>query len=160
MTMRNTTMAALLVSAVWIVPASAGTGAGTYTDDGSRAMHDQRHAGLTAMTGGKQSAVERIREARAVHDMMIVAHLGETQLAGFEGMRVMGADGRELGYVLRVDHGSQLLQVHMPEEGKSVAMPVRLVSLKDDRVMASTVSRQDALAMVNTQNATTRFASL
>jgi hypothetical protein len=130
-----------------------------YTDDISRALHDQRYA-ATATTAGRQSAADRIREARAVHDTMIVAHLGNTRLAGYEGKPVMGADGRELGYVLRVDYGAQLLQVHMPDEGMSVAMPATLVSLKGDGLMASTVSRQDALAMVTTQNATTQFASL
>ena len=144
--MRKTTMALLLVSACWIVPALAG------------GMHAEHSAAMAAMMD--MSAVERIREARGVHDAMITAQLRGTMLAQLEGMALTGSDGRMLGRVLRVNEDAGLLQVHMADRGVSVAMPTELVSWSDGTLMASTVSKEDALAMVNTQNSRTMFAAL
>jgi hypothetical protein len=143
--MRKTTMALLLITACWIVPASAG------------GMHTDRPA---AMNGNEMSAAERIREARDVHDSMVTAHLRGTMLAQFEGEIVMGSDGRTLGRVLRVDEDGGLLQILMPDQGMSVAMPNDLVSWRGGTLVASTVSREDAVAMVGTQNRPTMFAAL
>jgi hypothetical protein len=142
--MRKTTMALLLVTACWIVPASAG---GMHTDH-------------SAAMNSPLSAAERIRAARDVHDSMVTAHLRGTMLAELEGQTVMGSDGRMLGRVLRVDEDGGLLQIHMPDRGMSVAMPNDLVSWRGGMLMASTVSREDAVAMVNTQNRPTMFAAL
>jgi hypothetical protein len=126
--MRKTSLALLLLSACWIAPASA------------------------------DSAEERITEAARVHDTIVAAHMTDAtsrlgDWAGMiEGQSVMGANGEHLGSVIAVDHEMELAQLHMHDMGKSITMPIELLSVENGRVMAPTVSRSDVVAMTQTQS--------
>lgn len=125
------TSLALILSACWIVPASADT------------------------------TQERIREAARVHDTIIASQSGKTMVAGMvmptqfellEGETVLGAKGQKLATIIAVDHDAALAQFHMYDMGKSVAVPTALLGLDNGRVMASTMSRADLVAMTRTQS--------
>jgi hypothetical protein len=129
MTMRKTSLALLLLSACWIMPAAADT------------------------------AEQRIAEAARVHDTIIAAHLGGTTNVALgdwsgmlEGQTVVGAQGESLGSIIAVDQESELAQLHMYDMGKSIALPIELLSVENRRVMAPTVSHSDVVAMTRTQS--------
>jgi hypothetical protein len=126
--MRTTSLAALLFSACWMTPAFADT------------------------------AEQRIQEAARVHDTIIAAHMsGETNVAlgdwagRLEAQTVIGSDGRSLGSILAVDQEKELAQLHMHDMGKSIAVPIELLTIESGRVMAPTMSRSDVVAMTRTQ---------
>ena len=137
----NAGMALVLLSAAWAMPAAA-------------EMPTQ--SGLTA------EQMQHLQEAARVHDTIIAMHTasGGTAFAQLEGKPVFGSQGRELGAVIAVDYASQLAQVYMADEGMSVALPLRMLTAEGNRVVAPTVSKADALQMVDTQARTTLFAAL
>ena len=182
---RNAGMALLLLSAVWAVPAAADMPKGAvggshqgYTDDISRAMHEQRvtnreHGIVAPVTGSRyrgltapatrnervsQSSTYWLQQAAQVHNTVMALNRGsETDLALLEFMPVTDSRGNHLGTVIRIDQEARLAEVYMGAEGKSVAMPVELLTPRADFAQAVTVSKQDALAMQQTQ-AKTYFA--
>ena len=180
---RNAGMALLLLSVVWAVPAAADMPKGAvggshqgYTDDISRAMHEQRvtnrehgivapvtgsrYRGMTTTSGARVSnnSTYWLQQAAQAHNTAIALNRGnETDLALLEFMPVTDSRGNHLGTVIRVDQEARLAEVYMGAEGKSVAMPIELLTPKADFAQAVTVSKQDALAMQQTQ-AKTYFA--
>ena len=129
MTMRNTSLALLALSACFIIPAAADT------------------------------ADQRIREAARAHEEIVATYRdGTTHFAlgdwsgMLEGQTVVGAQGEQLGSIIAVDRESELAQLHMYTLGKSVAVPIELLSVENGRVMAPTMSRPDVVAMTRTQS--------
>jgi hypothetical protein len=137
MTMRNTSLALLLLSACWITPAAADT------------------------------ADQRIREAARAHETIVAAYRDGTNFAEatsasstalgdwsgmLEGQTVVGAQDEHLGSIIAVDQSAELAQLHMYDRGKSIAVPIELLSVENGRVMAPTMSQPDVVAMTRTQS--------
>jgi hypothetical protein len=155
----------------------------TYTDDIARGMHAQRvknrENGLVAPVTGSQyrgmlvptvgdrraalpsdSSTYWLQQAAQVHNTIVALNNGrEPALAQLEGSPVTDSHGSHLGKIIRVDESARLAEVYMKDVGKSVAMPVDLLTPKGGFVQAMTVSKADALAMARTQHQTA-FASL
>jgi hypothetical protein len=68
------------------------------------------------------------------------------------GQAVAGANGETLGAIIAVDQEKELAQLHMYDMGKSIAVPIELLSVENGQVMAPTVSRSDTVAMSRTQS--------
>jgi hypothetical protein len=67
---------------------------------------------------------------------------------------VTDSRGNHLGTIIRVNENARLAQLYMGDEGKSIALPVNLLTPKGDFAQATTVSKADALAMARTQHRT------
>jgi len=73
-----------------------------------------------------------------------------TSLASMEGKPVFGGKGERLGYVLAVNQKARMIELQMPT-GIAVAMPASLVVEKGNRLVASTMTKADTLAMAKSQ---------
>jgi hypothetical protein len=80
--------------------------------------------------------------------------MSNAQLTDLEGRPVFGANGRHLGYVLAVDHGSRTFELQTPT-GVGVAMPASLLSERNGRLLTPTTTTADVMAMARTQRGRT-----
>ena len=64
-----------------------------------------------------------------------------------------GAQGERLGYILAVDQDTRMIRRR--PKGIAVAMPASLMVEKHGRVIASTTSRADVMAMAKAQTGRT-----
>lgn len=71
-----------------------------------------------------------------------------------EGKPVFGSKGARLGYILAVDHGSKMAELQTPK-GIGVAVPVSLMRDTGARLVASTMSKADVMAMAKSQTGRT-----
>jgi hypothetical protein len=155
----NTTMSLLLLSAVFISPASANwfsnPKTGTMLNVGSAA--NPTPADLRAI-GDSRVAVAYTTEPRLVatqtQTIAPMRTMSTLELTGLEGRPVSGAHGERLGYILAVDQHTQMIELQTAR-GIAVAMPASLLVEKHGRVIASTTSRADVMAMAKTQTGRT-----
>jgi hypothetical protein len=155
----NTMMSLLLLSAGFISPASANwfsnPKTGTMLNVGSAA--NPTPADLRAI-GDSKVAVAYAAEPRFVAaQTQTIAHIetmSTVDLAGLEGRPVSGSHGERLGYILAVDQDTQMIELQTAR-GIAVAMPASLLVEKHGRVMASTTSRADVMAMAKAQTGRT-----
>ncbi len=157
----NTMMSLLLLSAVFIAPASANWFSNPKTNTmlniGSapnptpadlRAIGDSKFAiAYTAAT-----TVQAQSQATIMPDH--VQPMNTAQLTQMEGRTVFGSYGEKLGSVLAVDLDLRSIELQTPR-GIAVAMPASLFVQKHGRVMAPTTSRADVMAMAKTQTGRT-----
>jgi hypothetical protein len=155
----NTMMSLLLLSAVFITPASANwfnnPKTGTMLNVGSAA--NPTPADLRAI-GDSKVAVAYTTEPRFVATQTQTIAPNETMstvdLAKLEGRPVSGALGERLGTILAVDQDTQMIDLQTAR-GIAVAMPASLLVEKHGRVTAPTTSRADVMAMAKTQTGRT-----
>ena len=157
----NTMMSLLLLSAVFITPASANwfSNPKTNTMLNVGSAPNPTPADLRAIGESKfaiayttASPVPTQSQAAILPDYD--QPMSNAQLTKMEGRPVFGSHGERLGYILAVDLGSQLIDLQTPR-GIAVAMPASLMVEKHGRVMAPTTSRTDVMAMAKTQTGRT-----
>ena len=157
----NTMMSLLLLSAVFITPASANWFSNPKTNTmlniGSAA--NPTSADLRAI-GDSKVAVAYTTEPRfvAAQTQTIAPETSQTmntvQLDRLEGRQVSGSHGERLGTILAVDQDTQMIELQTAR-GIAVAMPASLLVEKHGRVMATTTSRADVMAMAKSQTGRT-----
>ena len=158
----KTMMSLLLLSAVFITPASANwfsnPRTGTNLNIGS--APNPTPADLRAIGEGKltlastaeprssPTEVVYVQTTNSVHPM------NTAQLTGMEGRQVWGSHGEKLGYILAVNNGSRLVELQTPK-GIAVSMPASLLMEKNGRMVAPTTSQADVIAMEKSQTGRT-----
>src|SRR5882724_11562246 len=155
----NTMMSLLLLSAVFITPASANwfsnPKTGTMLNVGS--APNPTPADLRAI-GDSKIAVAYTTEPRFVatqtQTIAPTQTLTTVQLDRLEGRPVSGSHGERLGTILAVDQDTQMIDLQTAR-GIAVSMPASLLVEKHGRVMALTTSRADVMAMAKTQTGRT-----
>ncbi len=158
----KTMMSLLLLSAVFITPASANWFSnprmGTNLNVGS--APNPTPADLRAIGNGKLTVAYATEprsdytEVAYVQTTNSVQTMNTAQLSGMEGRTVWGSHGERLGFILTVDQGKRLAELQTPK-GIAVAMPASLLMEKHGRLMASTTSRADVMAMAKSQTGRT-----
>jgi len=160
----NAMMSLLLVSAVFISPASANwfsnPAAGTNLNIGSapnptpadlRAIGDSAYArapsqntfaATTTYVAPEQTAYTVVQPAPR---MRAASDLGK-----MEGRMLYGSHGERLGSILAVDRGARMIDVQTPG-GVAVAMKASLVTEKGGRLMAPSISHREMMAMAKKQ---------
>ena len=157
----NAMMSLLLLSAVFITPASANwfsnPKTGTMLNIGS--APNPTPADLRSI-GDSKIAVAYTTEPRFVatqtqtQTIAPMQTLSTVQLDRLEGRPVSGSHGERLGYILAVDQDTDMVELQTPR-GIAVAMPASLLVEKHGRVIAPTTSRADVTAMAKTQTGRT-----
>src|SRR5258706_2336936 len=166
----NTMMSLLLLSAVFIPPASANwfsnPRAGTNLNIGSapnptpadlRAIGDAKFAAATeAHSAPAQVAYIQPTQVAYVQTTQVayVPTMNTAQLTRLEGRPVSGAHGERLGYILAVDQGARSVELQTPK-GIAVAMPASLLMEKHGRLTAPLTSRGDVMTMAKMQTGRT-----
>jgi hypothetical protein len=155
-----TTMSLLLLSAVFITPASANWFSNPHTNTmlNVGSAPNPTPADLRAIGDSKfavaYAAASRTTQTRIIVMPEIVQTMNAAQLTRLEGRPVSGAHGERLGYILTVDQGTRMIELQTPK-GIAVAMPASLLVEKHGRVMAPTTSRGDVMAMAKAQTGRT-----
>ena len=158
----NTMMSLLLLSAVFITPASANWFSNPHTNTmlnvGSapnptpadlRAIGDAKLA-MTTEPRATSTQIAYVQPTQVDY----VQTMNTAQLSGMEGRTVWGSHGERLGFILTVDQGKGLAELQTPK-GIAVAMPASMMMEKHGRLTASTMSRADVMAMAKTQTGRT-----
>ena len=158
----NTMMSLLLLSAVFITPASANWFSNPHTNTmlNVGSAPNPTPADLRAIGDSKFAAAYTSEphfvatQNQTIVMPEIVQTMNAAQLTRLEGRHVSGAHGERLGYILAVDQDSRMIELQTPK-GIAVAMPATLLIENHGRVIAPTTSRGDVMAMAKTQTGRT-----
>jgi hypothetical protein len=152
-------MSLLLLSAVCITPASANwfsnPKTGTTLNVGS--APNPTPADLRAIGDSKLVAAYAAEPQFVAMQTQTIAPMetmSTVDLARLEGRPVSGSHGERLGYILAVNQDTQMIELQTAR-GIAVAMPASLLVEKHGRVIASTTSRADVMAMAKSQTGRT-----
>jgi hypothetical protein len=155
----NTMMSLLLLSAVFITPASANWFSNPHTNTmlNVGSAPNPTPADLRAI-GDSKFAAAYMTEPRFVatqtQTIAPIETMSAVELTRLEGRPVSGPHGERLGYVLAVDQDTQMIELQTAR-GIAVAMPASLLIERHGRVIAPTTSRADVMAMAKTQTGRT-----
>src|SRR5947207_5137174 len=137
----NTMMSLLLLSAVFITPASANWFSNPHTNTmlNIGSAPNPTPADLRAIGDAKLAMATEPRsdytEVAYVQTTNSVQTMNTAQLSGMEGRTVWGSHGERLGFILTVDQGKHLAELQTPK-GIAVAMPASLLMEKGKRLTA------------------------
>ena len=152
----NTMMSLLLLSAVFITPASANwfsnPRTGTNLNIGS--APNPTPADLRAIGDGKFTVAYTSQPRATPTQIAYVQTMNTAALTRLEGRQVWGSHGESLGHVLAVDEGSKLIELQTAK-GIAVAMPASLLTEKHGRMIAPSTSWADVMAMAKSQTGRT-----
>ena len=155
----NTMMSLLLLSAVFITPASANWFSNPHTNTmlNVGSAPNPTPADLRAIGDSKFAAAYATEPRFVATETQTIAPIetmSTVDLSMLEGRPVSGSHGERLGYILAVDQDMQMIELQTAR-GIAVAMPASLLVEKHGRVMAPTTSRGDVMAMAKTQTGRT-----
>ena len=155
----NRMMVLLLLSAVFITPASANwfSNPKTNTMLNVGSAPNPTPADLRAIGDSKVAVAYTTEPSFVATQTQTIAPMqmmSAVELTRLEGRPVSGSHGERLGYILAVDQDRQMIELQTAR-GIAVAMPASLLVEKHGRVIAPTASRADVMAMAKTQTGRT-----
>ena len=146
----NRMMVLLLLSAVFITPASANwfSNPKTNTMLNVGSAPNPTPADLRAIGDSKVAVAYTTEPSFVATQTQTIAPMqmmSAVELTRLEGRPVSGSHGERLGYILAVDQDRQMIELQTAR-GIAVAMPASLLVEKHGRVIAPTASRADVMA--------------